>query len=543
MLSTKAARLLQNNARVAVVTFSREAAHEIKHRISESVERLPRHLLIGTFHSLCFQQLSGARLSRALLSATEQYEMMRRAWAIAGLDGDWEHAVQAIEAAKTQLHYVPADDFQGRIYAAYSDLLQRHRVMDFNDLLLLAVRKMRDGSISPLRVEHMLVDEFQDTDELQYAWLCEHTRAGVIVTAVGDDDQCIYGWRNALGYQGMIRFEREHTAKRVLLRTNYRSHHEILRAAYRGIEHNPNRIDKDPLAARGLGGKVRFVRHNSRIEECEAIARACRQAPQRWAILARTHHLLNFAEGALSAERVPYRRIGSRSFWQKRVVNLWLSLLRCVYREDTLGIDAGLRLAGLSEDDIQRVHAASGNDLLTLPDAVTGLSRDMLKLYHEYRKTLGDWRKNATLGRDTLNVEAMRLYAKQAHKRNADRAWIDLAASTFSRLRGSISERLDYIDRKYERTPDEEGCTTLLTLHGAKGLEFDEVWIMAAEDGVLPNERALLEEERRLWFVGLTRARAQVIISAGVDRPVSQFVLESGVEHESEHLSGVSADL
>ena len=194
-----------------------------------------------------------------------------------GLDGKAEDVIPTIEKIKTSFGRCDAESEDGKLYHAYQDALARNGKIDFQDMLRLAVEGMQNGSILPYPFKYLLVDEFQDTDPLQYRWIELHAKAGSIVTVVGDDDQSIYAFREALGYRGMESFIKEFDAKPVVLGSNYRCRSEILLAADRVIRNNVDRIAKVLRAEKGAGGRVLASRHAD--EYIEAVAAVGSLAP------------------------------------------------------------------------------------------------------------------------------------------------------------------------------------------------------------------------------------------------------------------------
>jgi hypothetical protein len=256
-LAAKSARLLKAapGARVCAVTFTREAAREIRARIlQEAGEGAEGRVVAGTFHALCWRQLGGSR--EPVAGEGERSAYAARAAAAVRAELQPETALAIIEACKAGSP-VPFPGLDtGRLLAAYQEILLRNGKIDFQDLVARALEGMRRGTVAPVPATHLLVDEFQDTDESQLAWVFAHARAGAQVTAVGDDDQSIYGWRRALGHEGMERFAAHLGAKRLFLGTNYRSRPEIVEAAARLIERNRGRQAKALRSARPPGGRV-----------------------------------------------------------------------------------------------------------------------------------------------------------------------------------------------------------------------------------------------------------------------------------------------
>ncbi|MGF6960803.1 superfamily I DNA/RNA helicase [Paraburkholderia youngii] len=250
-IAAKAALLLSDPAAiVGAVTFSKDAAVELRDRIlALAGDGTRKRLIAGTFHSLAFRQLG----KRDIATDGDRMALIARVIAELGLDCKPEDVVPVIEGIKTNFGRVEAGTGDAQIYAAYQASLERNGKIDFQDMLRLAVAGMEAGDIEPYHFTDLLVDEFQDTDPLQYRWVELHAQAGANVTVVGDDDQSIYGFRAALGFRGMESFATSFNARRVVLGSNYRCHDEILSAADRVIRNNADRILKVLRAERGPG--------------------------------------------------------------------------------------------------------------------------------------------------------------------------------------------------------------------------------------------------------------------------------------------------
>ncbi len=180
--------LRTQNGPIVAVTFTRDAAHELRSRILKGLGATPKNLNVGTFHALAIEQLKRAGKMGRLLSTSEQKAVLRRAWMSLPCEIQGDNAVEAIEHYKSSLDPVIRDEPGGWLFRRYQELLQEHGSMDFADLLLNAVRGMKDGSVAPLPARFCLIDEAQDLDETQLEWVWHHGKAGAEITIVGDDD-------------------------------------------------------------------------------------------------------------------------------------------------------------------------------------------------------------------------------------------------------------------------------------------------------------------------------------------------------------------
>ncbi|MCO6440501.1 MAG: ATP-dependent helicase, partial [Nitrococcus mobilis] len=351
VLALRSAHLLATHrrGRVVAVTFTRDAAKGLRARIlAEAGAEHARRCASGTFHGLALNQLKRqhGKGSLRVLSAREQRMMLAQAWERAASEAEFtferfDHASAAIEAIKACIDPAPSPQASaaGALYAIYQRLLERSGSHDFADLMLRAVAEMDSGALDPIGARWMLVDEAQDMDEVQYAWILAHARAGVEIMCVADDDQSIYQWRHALGYRGLMRFREATEARHVSLPTNYRCRPEVLEPAVRLIGHNRNRVGKDICAHREPGGAVAVIVNETRWDESTQLARHLLDAdPDGWTVLARTNRLLDCVELALASQDIACRRIGGEGFWEKPAAQAYLGLMRSVCDDDAVAL-------------------------------------------------------------------------------------------------------------------------------------------------------------------------------------------------------------
>ncbi|MFP3554814.1 ATP-dependent helicase [Paraburkholderia sp. SIMBA_049] len=531
-IAAKAALLLADPAAtVGAVTFSKDAAVELRERIlALAGPQAKNRLIAGTFHSLAFRQLG----KRDIASDGDRLGLIARVIAELGLEWKPEEVVPVIERIKTNFGRVEAGTADAQLYAAYQEALERNGKIDFQDMLRLAVAGMEAGDIAPYQFTDLLVDEFQDTDPLQYRWVELHAKAGAQVTVVGDDDQSIYGFRAALGFRGMESFAETFTAQRVVLGMNYRCYDEILSAADRVIRNNADRIPKILRADRGSGGTVAMKRSDD--EYADAVAaveflQPLMTAGKSCAILARTNRILDPIEAVCRSHGVPYFRASGSSVLNRPQGALMCNLLLIVEGRKQNGLDAVLGYMGMSSTHLGALHRDMGAALVQRPkkDLVAlGLPEDSATAYRGFMKRLGEWqqmceRKFYSLALDGV-LELMMPYAKGDQAVRAIQGTYDV----LSRLNGTFAERIDYL--KQDNNKPAEGALVLTTMHSSKGLEWDNVWITRAEEGVVPDEKSTESEERRLFYVAMTRARDSLTIATIKKNPVSRFVIESAIQ-------------
>lgn len=531
-IAAKAALLLSNpTAIVGAVTFSKDAALELRDRIlALAGDGAKKRLIAGTFHSLAFKQLG----KRDIATDGDRLGLITRVIAELGLNWKPEEVVPVVERIKTNFGRVEAGTPDAQIYAAYQAALERNGKIDFQDMLRLAVAGMETGKIAPYQFTDLLVDEFQDTDPLQYRWVELHANAGAQVTVVGDDDQSIYGFRAALGVRGMESFAETFNAQRVVLGSNYRCHGEILSAADRVIRNNTDRIAKILLAERGPGGTVATKRSDDEYADAVAAVETLHpllSAGKSCAILARTNRILDPIEAVCRSHGVSYFRASGSSVLNRPQGALMCNLLQVAEGRKQNGLDAVLGYMDMSTPLLGALHRDMGPVLVQRlkKDLVDiGLPEDTATAYRSFMKRLSEWqemceRRFYSLVLDGVH-ELMMTYAKNDQAIRAIQGTYDV----LSRLSGTFAERIEYLKRDNNKPAD--GALVLTTMHSSKGLEWDHVWISRAEEGVVPDEKSTESEERRLFYVAMTRARDGLTIATIKKNPVSRFLIESSFQ-------------
>lgn len=530
VLTVRTADLLLRNKSnsICAVTFTKDSAVELAHRIASYVSAEDRKRVIsGTFHALALKQLQASKRSIQLLGAGEQRSLVMRAIDTSQPGMDYEIAIKHIEHMKSALDPVPESREQQDIFKAYQALLNHMGKHDFQDLMLLAVEGMRTGRVKPFAATHLLVDEYQDADRVQHEWVNAHATAGAIVTVVGDDDQSLYGWRNALGYHGMRQFQMEHGAELITLDTNYRSRREILALGETLILRNQERLPKSLRTQQGPGGQIYAHRYYTRQEEMEAVTTSVAQDPTKWAVIARTNAILNHAQTAFDAAQIPYRRVGGANFWNSPPANALLMLLTSVATGHPLGAEHALHYTRADPDALAAIHRSRGLAADSRNAKPTG-NREV----DDFTAKLQRWRQQVTNGLDDLVVigAAAWIAGRVSSKGSVER--LEMARSVFERLPGTLAERVRSLQH---RKDDKEPGAALLTMHASKGLEFDHVWICGMQADTCPHkDNPNVEEERRLFYVGITRARIRLEVSSAAQiGRASCFLVEVAMARSS----------
>jgi len=543
VLSMRAAHILSSNDnhRVVAVTFTKDAARELEERITGMAENTKGRLVVGTFHGLCLRQIKRIMLRRKrLIGAGEQRSIIRRAILAADVpEMPLDDAMEIIDAYKATFNPRIRNDESGDLYRSYQEILARENLVDFADLIILAVMGMDDGSVGPYPATHMLVDESQDIDEVQYAWVKRHAGAGVITTLVGDDDQSIYGWRHALGYDGLMRFKAEHRAEHVTLAHNFRSDRAIIRHASKLIRHNRQRVEKNIICASKDEGIVETVTHVNESEQALAITRLASDG-QNWAVLGRTNKILDLVELALMAAGIPYQRMGGSSLWDRDVPAIYLAFLESIMDDHCSGIGTVLHWAGVPNDVLMKLDASSplADGLSAIGNVcrqkglkpAAGFIARVVRMIPQWRDLLTNDRVNLVCGGVASFIED---YVDAPR-----RVLLERASFVLGRLSGTLPQRIAFVRRKNKNKDQdrEDAQVTLCTMHASKGLEFDCVSVASCVEGTTPHIDSPLDEERRLMYVAMTRARHRLVLHSYLvdadgetSMTASRFIAEAGL--------------
>ena len=583
VLTTRIAWLIQTGqvspAGVLAVTFTNKAAREMTARLSAMLPINPRGMWIGTFHGLCNRLLRAHHRDAALpqtfqiLDSADQLAAIKRL--LKGLNVDDEkypprnlqHFINGCKEDGLRAKDVEVvDDYNRRFvefYAAYDDQCQREGVVDFAELLLRSYELLeRSAALRAhyqARFAHILIDEFQDTNVLQYKWIKQLAGPGSAVFAVGDDDQSIYAFRGA-NVGNMSAFEREFRVPNLIkLEQNYRSHANILECANHLIRHNGNRLGKELWTDAGAGEPVRV--HEALSDGQEAhwlIEEAKSLINEGWmradmAILYRSNAQSRVLEHALFSAGIPYRVYGGLRFFERAEVKHALAYLRLM--ENPADDTAFLRVVnfparGIGARSIEQLQDAARMAGVPLHEAVRGLAGGAGAKLGAFAALIARLR-GETLGMTLPEavehvVERSGLITHyQTEKEGQDRIenlreLVNAAAAFLSdqgvgqdvpASAGVVAEEpilmttplaafLSHASLEAGDNQALEGTDAmqLMTVHAAKGLEFDAVFITGLEEGLFPHENSAqepsgLEEERRLMYVAITRARKRLYLS------------------------------
>jgi len=564
VLTTRIAWLVKSGrvspAQLLAVTFTNKAAREMLTRITAMLPLNPRGMWVGTFHGLCNRMLrahhrdAGLPQSFQILDSQDQLAALKRLCKAFGVDEDrvaprdLQYFINAQKEEGVRARDVPAGDEQTRrlteLYAAYDEQCQREGVVDFPELLLRSFELLKNNEILRAhyaqRFRHVLVDEFQDTNRLQYRWLKLLVSQQTCLFCVGDDDQSIYTFRGA-HVGNMSDFEREFRVRQVIrLEQNYRSHGNILDAANALIANNRKRLGKNLWTAAGAGEPIRVFEGESDadearwiVEEVQALAREGTPRSQM-AVLYRSNAQSRVLEHALFSQGVPYRVYGGLRFFERAEIKHALAYLRLVALPDD--DSAFLRVAnfpprGIGARTIEQLQDSAKQAGVSLLKVSEGKASVFKKLIEDLR--------NQTQGLPLHEIVEIVIQKSgliehyKTEREGADRIQnleeLVNAAATFSEEEREVEsgEAADPLTAFLTHAALEAGehqagegqdALQMMTVHSAKGLEFDVVFLSGLEEGLFPHEQSAmerdgLEEERRLAYVAITRARNRLYLS------------------------------
>jgi len=560
---------------ILALTFTNKAAREMKERFGELAAGLRppdelARLIAGTFHSFCVRVLRRHihhlqyKGNFAIAAGSDQTGFLKEALTACGIQPGAKEVgrfAALISRAKNQgcrLESLDTHDPVARVWNRYQDLLHSRNSLDFDDLLVKTVEllteypEVRKELRGQLR--YLLVDEYQDTNRLQFDLLRCLASDRQDVCVVGDDDQSIYSWRGAES-QHILNFS-EHFpgARSVKLEQNYRCTPTILQAANAVIRHNLRRHVKELWSNGPEGEKIRLVSACDEVEEANWIATdlwKARESEQlRWeeaAVLYRANHLSRIMEQTFRQQRIPYQVVGGQEFYDRREVKDALAYLQvCLNPDDDLSLLRILNVParGIGKAAVQTLLERSKVDHRSVwheiihgeMEGLSSRSRTGLASFRELVESYGQRFQHPTGWSGTFHSLLADIgYAGEIRRTSRDgedaasrlenvQETVNALAQHEERRGGTLQEFLDAMllrdredGRKDREAEPERFGVTLMTLHAAKGLEFSRVYLVGVEEGILPHDRVKLEgntdEERRLFYVGITRAKHVLSLS------------------------------
>jgi DNA helicase II / ATP-dependent DNA helicase PcrA len=589
---------------ILAVTFTNKAAREMESRVEGLLGSSARGVSLGTFHANCARILRREaenlpfRSNFVIFDSDDQLDLVKRA--LEDLNLDPKHyrpqAVHgAISNAKNELilpEEYPAQNYRDevikRLYTRYQELLLASNGVDFDDLLLWTARLLEDFPAVrekyARRYEHVLVDEFQDTNLAQYTLLKHLSSLHRNIYVVGDTDQSIYAWRGA-DYRNVLRFEEDYPdAQVILLEQNYRSTQSILDVAMAVIDQNPYRTPKNLFTERGFGEKISLHQTYDDREEAALVVDKIvnlvanqKVEPGDCAVMYRTNAQSRLLEEAFLHASLPYKLVGAQRFYGRREVKDVIAYLRLVHNPDdevSLRRVLNVPARGIGSKTLVSLQTYARQHRLSLGGLLLDLGRDSQSTHREafsgrsapaltkFGLLLRGWCARleelpplSLLDRILEDVD-YHGYIDDGTEEGHER-WENVME--LRRLAGEYQERgLENFLEDVALVSDQDtldasaNVPTLLTLHAAKGLEFPVVFIAGLNDGTLPHSRSFddpesMQEERRLFYVGITRAKDQLYLivpmnrsAYGYSEPVEESRFLSDIPPELVHGTGLS---
>src|SRR5574343_291748 len=568
---------------ILAVTFTNKAAKEMTARLASLVPINVRGMWIGTFHGLCNRLLrahyreAGLPQTFQILDSADQLAMVKRLLKNLNIDDEKypprelchfinAHKEQGIRAGQAEVY----DNYTQKrveIYAEYEAQCNREGVVDFAELLLRCHELLQRNE--PLRrhyqdrFRHILVDEFQDTNRLQYAWLQLLAGGGGKVFAVGDDDQSIYRFRGA-EVGNMRELERDYAGDNIIrLEQNYRSHGNILAAANALIKNNQDRLGKNLWTAAGDGEPIRAFEAYSDLDEARFVVDEIRElvrdgvSPTQMALLYRSNAQSRVLEHELFTKGVPYKVYGGLRFFERQEIKHALAYLRLLTNPDD--DTAFLRVAnfptrGIGARSLENLQAAAHQTNSSLYNAAASLAGKAGQAVGAFIRLIEGLRQEtANLPLPEMVEHVIERSGLTQHYRTEKEGQDRLenldelinAAASFVDDEGAIGEggalvsflTLASLEAGEHQAGEGQEAVQLMSVHAAKGLEFDVVFITGLEQGLFPHENSVLEgkdgleEERRLMYVAVTRARQRLYVSCAQTRMLhgqTRYCMPSG---------------
>lgn len=559
--------------KILAITFTNKAAKEMKDRVQKLIDRDISSMWIGTFHSICVRILRrnieriGYNGNFTIYDRDDQITVVKEAIAELSIDRDIykpRAIINDISNIKSEgispIEYIEAnkDNFfkenLGKIYDLYEKKLRKNNALDFDDLLIKTVDILKsEEDVRDFyrdKFEYIFVDEYQDTNKIQYELIKLIAGTKPNLTVVGDNDQSIYKWRGA-DINNILNFHKDFPgAKIVKLEQNYRSSQKILDVANQVIGYNTSRIEKNLWTSRDEGKDVVYREFpHSNEEEYGVVNKIIAlnykgEEFKDMAILYRTNAQSRGFEEALVRERIPYKIVGGLKFYDRMEVKDVLAYLRILNNTDdnvSLARIINRPKRGIGDTSLSDLLDYADANRLSLYDVITNIdnfedlnlrARKNIKEFGSILKILKDRAENLSIGKLFEEVLYESGYVNDLKNQNTIEAKTRL--ENIEELHSNIMEYdregvelAEYLNTlsllsDVDKTSEDTGVN-LMTLHAAKGLEFGTVFLVGLEEGLFPTSRALeseeeVEEERRLCYVGVTRACNNLFISSSRTR-------------------------
>ena len=583
-LTTKIAYLIEKKnvapENILAITFTNKAAKEMKDRLFKTIGQTAKYLQVSTFHSFGLKLLRenydalGYDKNFVIMDSDDSLTVVKKIIKDIGYDPKIYNprAIRnKISSCKNEMtspeayERYAASDFEKvvqEVYAKYEKKLQRNNSVDFDDLLLLPIElfKKNPDILNKYQdlYQYILIDEYQDTNEAQYILTKMLSAKNRKITCVGDDSQSIYSFRGA-NYKNILNFEKDYKdAKTILLEQNYRSTSNILDAANQVIKNNKMRKDKNLWTSRGIGEKIKYYRAYNERDEAQYVIRKIKELTNRnveykdIAVLYRTNAQSRVLEEEMLKENLPYRVIGSFYFYSRKEIKDLIAYLRLIHNsKDNVSllrvINTPKRGIGLKTIENLTIQADAMG--VSIYEAISsGKELEFKNLIEKLKEMSKDLTLTELIDK-VLDASGMKKELEDEKTLEAEVRLENLEefksiTKTFEEREGLISLEDFLLEisliSDVEEYKDDPNRISLMTVHSVKGLEFDHVFVVGMEEGIFPHINSLmdnseLEEERRLCYVAITRAkddlhlvnaRRRTLFGKEQINPVSRFLGE-----------------
>ncbi len=596
-LTTKIAFLIEEKEvspyNILAITFTNKAAKEMKDRLYLQIGDLAKKIQVSTFHSFGLKLLRenystlGYDKNFVIMDSDDSLTVVKKIIKDMGYDPKIYNprAIRnKISSCKNEMmspksyERLAVSDYEKvvkEVYEKYNIKLQKNNSVDFDDLLLLPIElfKKNPEVLSKYQdlYKYILIDEYQDTNEAQYILTKLLSEKNRLITCVGDDSQSIYSFRGA-NYKNILNFEKDYKdAKTILLEENYRSTSNILDAANQVIKNNKMRKDKNLWTSRGIGEKIKYYRAYNERDEAQYVIRKIKELINKKidykdiAVLYRTNAQSRVLEEEMLKENLPYRVIGSFYFYSRKEIKDLIAYLRLIHNpKDNVSLLRVINTPkrGIGLKTIENLTRKADEEGTSIYDAISsGKELGFKELIERLKEVSNDITLTELIDK-VLDASGMRQELESENSLESEVRLENL--EEFKSITKSFEEREGLISLEdflleislisdVEEYKDDPNRISLMTVHSVKGLEFDHVFVVGMEEGIFPHMNSLMEnseveEERRLCYVAITRARDDLHLVNARRRtlfgneqinPVSRFIgeinkdlLESNVKDE-----------
>ncbi len=558
-------------SQILALTFTNKAAREMESRIKDLTQRKLQNLTVSTFHAFGVKILHqnieklGYRENFSIYDESDKSSLIKECGRELNFSPDaldvYKIATLFSDIKTGRKSWKSDNDMYRTLYDSYEEGLKLYNAVDFDDLIVLPIKLFRENpdvlARYKERFKYIMVDEFQDTSHQQYELM--HLLADKNIAVVGDDDQSIYSWRGA-DYQNIVNFEKDFDVTEIRLEQNYRSTGTILDAANGVISHNTNRKDKKLWSGKGSGKPIEIFMPENESAEADFIAESIQGISMEekrkyddFGVLMRANTQSRFIEEAFLENNIPYTMSGGKSFFERAEIKDIISYLRVISNHDddiNLLRIINVPRRGIGRSAIQKINDEAEELKSSLWTAITSLLKKDenevgVKLHDDLESfvTMIENERGKLLGGRNLSKKVREMIEDVDYK--------SYLVSEFSKSEKAVRFKLKNIEyfltmiENWENDPDNinpnlfqylnritlmsrddlddeqgKGKVNLMTIHASKGLEFPVVFIAGCEESLIPHQRSLeenegnIEEERRLFYVAITRAQEKLILSS-----------------------------